>query len=91
MKINDFWVFFFLANTNLLKYHFWDYYKYKYILAYIGQYECKFDNLDWYFKIQTQIWINSTQNKLYAYKYKCYKSMQIIIHMCGNIWYILLD
>ena len=80
-----------MANTNSYKYHFWDYYKYKYILAYIGQYEYKFDNLDWYLEIQTQIWIYSTQNKLNAYKYKYYKSMQIIIHMCDNIWYILLD
>ena len=54
------------------------------------QYEYKFDNLDWYLKIQTQIWKNSTQNKLYAYKYKCYKIMQINIHMCHNIWFLLL-
>ena len=63
---------FFLANANLYKYHFQDQYKYKYILAYIGQYENKFDNSDWYLRIQTQKWIKSTQNKLYAYKYKCY-------------------
>ena len=29
-------------------------------MAYNGQYEYKFDNLDGYLKIQTQIWINST-------------------------------
>ena len=57
----------------------------------VGQYEYKFDNLDWYIKMQTQIWINSTLNKLYAYKYKCYKSMKIITHMCHNIWFLLLE
>ena len=30
----------------------------------LGQYEYKYDYSDWYLKIQIQIWIHSTQNKL---------------------------
>ena len=60
-------------------------------LAYIGQYEYKFDNLDWFLKIQTHIWINSTRNKLFACKYNCHKSTQIIIHMCHGILFLLLN
>ena len=44
----------------------------------LGQCEYKYDYLDLYLKINIIIIIHSTQNKLYAYEYKCYKSMQII-------------
>ena len=57
----------------------------------LGQCEYKYDYSDWYLKIKIQIRIHSTQNKLYAYEYKCYKSMQINRHMCHNIWFIVLD
>ena len=49
-----------------------------------------FDYSDWYSKIKIQIWIHSTQTKIYAYEYKCYKSMQIIRHVCHNIGFIVL-
>ena len=47
-------------------------------LAYIGQYEYKFDNLDWYLKIQTQIWINSTQNNYMLTKLNAIKVCKLL-------------
>ena len=56
----------------------------------LGQYEYKYDYWDGYLKIQIQIWMNTTQ-KVYAYEYKCYKSMQIYIYTCHKNWFIILD
>ena len=57
----------------------------------LGQCEYIYDYSDKYSKIKILIWIHSTQNKIYVYEYKCYKSMQINRHMCHNIWFIVLD
>ena len=45
----------------------------------LGQCEYNYDYSDWYLK-KKKMWIHFTQ--LYAYEYKCYKSMQIKTHMC---------
>ena len=57
----------------------------------LGQCEYIFNYSDWNSKIKIRIWIHSTQNKMYAYEYKCDTSMQINRHSCDNIWFIVLD
>ena len=87
------WIFFGKHKLKLFGYHFCRHIQIQIYLGVpiLGQSEYLYDYSDWYSKIKIQIWIHSTQNKIYAYEYKCYKIIQFNRHMCHNIWFIVLD